>query len=393
MKDKIILRLDTSIRNMDNENFEELFPMILDDLIYILDDFKNDREALSSEEQFNFGAKFNKKISVYIAKLAKVYFKVIYGLDINVINCDDYNMAMAGGGYNSKDGNIYYSDFGVMLSRQSDLSFLHTCLHEGRHKMQHNFYEIDDLLSFPPYMLRLLKENLLEDSLQENNRAFYRANYDILFTENDAEIFARQEIYSFINNMAQMYVISYNKSLKEINKLATKINKLNGLFINILNEENFNIRNKIAIQMQDCGFVNCNYEVLGQCVDGLIIMDKYIKAHPELKEQYPILRLLFNGDMSKGYEEIMIDKANFKKNRGLEEQKRIDELYDQIIILDPILDLTDKLERGDIRKVKEYLDLHPTIISEYPEEIKLLKEKYNYFNSIFDDDLQNRHRR
>ena len=44
MRKRIIEKLDTAIRNMDNDNFEELFPIILDDLTYILIDLKKDED-------------------------------------------------------------------------------------------------------------------------------------------------------------------------------------------------------------------------------------------------------------------------------------------------------------------------------------------------------------
>ena len=385
MRKRIIEKLDTAIRNMDNDNFEELFPIILDDLTYILIDLKKDEDKLTIVEQFEYGTTFNEKTTSYMAKLAKLYFKLIFGLDINIVNSKEYALATAGGGYSSEDGNIYYSDFGVMLSHQSDLSFLHTCLHEGRHKMQHNFYETSEILSFPPNMLKLLKESLLENSLQDNNREFYRNNYDILLTENDAEIFAKREIYNFIKKLAQMYIKLYNTTPKEMNDLLIKISEINNLFINILKKESFNINNEIIFQISDSNLMNYEYEILGQRIDALIVMDKYIKAHPELKEQYPILKLLFNDRGPKSYEEIMIDKSNFTKNKTLEEQQKIESLYNEIIILDPILTITDKLEKGDKQGVKEYLDLHPTLLSEYTDEIRLLNEKYNFYNAVFSD--------
>lgn len=382
MKETIIERLDIAIRNMNNKNFEELFPIILDDLKYILVDFKNDMDKLSEEELFECGTVFNNKIYSYIAKLAKIYFKVIYGFDINIINSKDYQLAIIAGGFNRNDGNIYYSDFGITLSLKSNLTFLHTCLHEGRHKMQHDFYKSNELLLFPPYMLRLLKENLLETELKENNREFYRTNYNILFTENDAEIFAKREIHNFIKNMTQMYMKLYNKSPKEMKDLLIKISVIDNLFTNILTTESFEINSEISSQIYDHNSINCHYVILGKQEDRLIIIDKYIKEHPELQNQYPILKLLFNGNNSKSYGEIINDKANIKANRSLEEQRQIDELYKEIILSDPILALTEKLEKGDIKEVQEYLDLHPTITSEYPEEINALNKKYDYFSTV-----------
>ena len=102
---------------------EEMFPLILDDLGYILINLKFEEDSLSPVEKFQNGADLTKKVTEYLAKLGTVYFKKVYGIDIKIINCDDYGLATAGAGYSSKDGNIYYTDFGAILSKQTDLSF------------------------------------------------------------------------------------------------------------------------------------------------------------------------------------------------------------------------------------------------------------------------------
>lgn len=380
MIDKINERLNIALSNLDKENFEEIFPLLLDDLEYILVGLNNDFDKLSLDQQFEYGILFEEKNLTYFSKLAKIYFKMRFEIDIDVVPDDDYNLSMAGGGYNALNDTIYYSPFGVAMSRKSDLSFLHTCLHEVQHKMQHSVYSCDELLSFPPYMLKVLKENLLVGSMQDNNREFYVTNYDLLFAENDAEIFAKNEIYNFINNMLQMYVDKTNKSSKGMYELLVKVNKMNELFVNILSKESFRINSNIESQIYSGDLVSGDYKISGKFVDRLITLDKYIKSNPHLQEQYPILRLLFNGNESKSYEKLMIDKESFKTGRSLEGQQRVDELYREIVALDPILTLTDKLEKDDIEFVRAYLALHPTIISEYSEEINQLNEKYGNMN-------------
>lgn len=376
-------RLDVAIDNLDNDNFIELFPIILDDLEYILVDFEKEESKLSIEEQFEMGILFNKKINIYFGRLAKLYFKLIQGIDINVINSNDYNLSSSSGGYNSNDDNIYYSDFGAMLGKKSELSFLHTCLHEGRHKMQHDAYKSNNLLTFPPYMLRLLKEKLLEKSLNDNNRKFYLDNYYLFYTENDAEIFARKEIYNIIKNFMYIYLKISNKLENDIDKeLLLKINKINQLFDDILVQEKFNINNEIISQIYGSNLTNGNYVINNEQFDRMIKIDKFIKANPELQKEYPILRLLFNGNVPKSYDEIISDLNIFKKNKTPIEQQQIDNLYKEIILLDPILFLNDILVRGDMTAFDEFIKLHPTITSEYKEEIRVLNEKYGCFGNF-----------
>lgn len=386
MLDKIYNRLDVATANLDNENIEELFPLILEDLRYILIRLEFEKDMLSEVESFEHGAAISKKVTAYLAKLGIVYFKQVYGIDITIINSDDFSLATAGGGYNEKDGNIYYSDFGALLSSQTQLSFLHTALHEGRHKIQHDQYKTEDLMTFEPHMLRILKENLLEDSLHENNRQFYLDNYDRMLGENDAEIFARYEIHNFIRKLMSVYLSKTNQTEAEVDEiLMLKAEHISYMFSTILQKENFNIDSKVQTEIYDSELITDTYNKDGQKVDRLITIDKYIKAHPEHQEEYPVLRLLFNGRTPKTYEEIIADREAYKQNRTEEEQRHIDKMYAEIISLDPILFLTNALVNNDIYMVKVFLIKHPTVVTEYANEIQDLKEKYSNFGPILNE--------
>lgn len=386
MLEKIYARLDQAIANLDKESMKELFPLILEDLRYILISLKMQEESLTPVERFKNGADLTKKVTEYLAKLGTVYFKHVYGIDIKVINCDDYGLSTAGAGYSSKDGNIYYTDFGVILSKQSDLSFLHTTLHEGRHKMQHDQYKADDLFKFEPHMLRLLKEDLLEDSLHENNRQFYQENYDRLFGENDAEIFARYEVFNFIRKLMTVYLKETNQTEKDVDEiLMLKANHIDYICKSVLQRENFNINTKVEEELYNAEMISDTYNKDGQKVDRLIMLDKYMKAHPEHQEEYPVLRLLFNGKTPKTYEEIIADREMYKRNRPQEEQEHIDKMYAEIISLDPILALSHALATNDTYMLKVYLYNHPTIITEYPNEIQTLRAKYPALDPILNE--------
>ena len=386
MLEKINNRLDQAIANLDKESMEEMFPLILDDLGYILINLKFEEDSLSPVEKFQNGADLTKKVTEYLAKLGTVYFKKVYGIDIKVINCDDYGLATAGAGYSSKDGNIYYTDFGAILSKQTDLSFLHTTLHEGRHKMQHDQYKAEDLLKFEPHMLRLLKENLLEDSLHENNRQFYQENYDRLFGENDAEIFARYEIFNLIRKLMTVYLEEAKQTEREVDEiLMLKANHIDFVIKTVLQKENFNINKDVERELFAGEMISDTYDKAGQKVDRLIAIDKYMKAHPEYQEEYPVLRLLFNGSTPKTYEEIIADREMYKQNRPQEEQEHIDKMYSEIISLDPILALSHALATNDIYMLKVYLYHHPTILTEYADELQALRVKYPVLDQIINE--------
>lgn len=381
MLDKIKTRLDIAISNLDIENIEELFPIILDDLEYILEGLAVDEKRLTSTERFMNGVNIAEKELAYFSKLATVYFKKIYNEELEIINSSDYSLALAGGGYSIETGKIYYSYMGAMLSKKSELSFLHTCLHEGRHKMQHEAYTTEYISDFPPYMLRLLKESLLEESLQEDNRKFYLDNYQKLFTENDSEVFANEELENFIGKLLSLYLQKTNKTEKDIdNNLMYKLSKIKYLFNFELQKEKFNINEDVANQIYNAAIIRGDYKVNNQEVDRLIFTDKFIKSHPELQEEYPILRLLFNGNTPKTHKEIIKDLMRIKEGRTLEEKELIDALYDEIIATDPILLLTELLLSGNMKAVEVFMNTYPSVVIEYKDEIEKLNEQYNFLN-------------
>ena len=382
MLEKINNRLDSAIANLDIESFDELFPLILNDLEYILVELSLDEEKLSPGDIYRNGVSIASKTQEYLAKLSTMYFKLLHNIDIEIINSNDYNLSIGGGGYNFDDGKIYYTYIGAMLSKNSDLSFLHTCLHEGRHKMQHEAYKTEDILSFSPCFLRLLKEHLLENSLQENNRKFYLDNYHKLFTENDAELFASYELENFIPKLMDYYLKKSNKKESDIDdELMYKISKLNHLFNENLKKEKFNIDDEVASQIYDSPIIKGKFKIKDEEKEKIIMMDKYIKSHPELQEKYPILRLLFNKDRPKTHKETIADLMRLKEGKSYEFKEKIDALYDEIIVTDPILLLNEMLLNEDVQSIEIFMNMYKELTIEYQEEIKELNEQYGCFNT------------
>ena len=201
---------------------------------------------------------------------------------------------------------------------------------------------------------------------------FYKLKYN-----SKIDIIQKKD-YCFAS-MAALYINKYgNPSQEEIDLLED----IYSIFLNELEREQFRINPTIANQVYENDLIGLDYEVSGESFDRLITMDKNIKKYPELQEKYPILRLLFNGTIPKTYDEIISDRENLKKNKTLEEQEQIDALYNEIILLDPILSLTEKLRSGNLNLVREYLEAHPTLISEYPDEIRILNEEYNFISDL-----------
>ena len=120
------------------------------------------------------------------------------------------------------------------------------------------------------------------------------------------------------------------------------------MFKTVLQKENVNINTKVEEELYNAEMIIDTYNKDGQKVDRLIMIDKYMKAHPEFQEKYPVLGLLFNGSTPKTYEEIIADREMYKQNRPSEEQEYIDKMYEEIISLDPILALSHALKNNDI---------------------------------------------
>jgi len=158
-----------------------------------------------------------------------------------------------------------------------------------------------------------------------------------------------------------------------------KLNRVNELFDEVLQKEDYRINIDIKQQVYSGDLLGHPYKISNQEFDRVITLDKFIKKYPELQEKYPILKLLFNGNIPKTYEEIIGDKNSLKQNKTALEQNN--KLYDEIIALDPILYLTEKLQIGDIDSCEAYIELHPTILSEYDEDINIMFEKYGNFTS------------
>ena len=142
----------------------------------------------------------------------------------------------------------------------------------------------------------------------------------------------------------------------------------------------FNINEDVANQIYNAAIIRGDYKVNNQEVDRLIFTDKFIKSHPELQEEYPILRLLFNGNKPKTHEEIIKDLMRLKEGRTLEEKELIDALYDEIIATDPILLLTELLLSGNMKAVEVFMNTYPSVVIEYKDEIEKLNEQYNFLN-------------
>ena len=382
----IINKINAAINNINKANFINNFPMILDDLNYIYFDLPNDTRKMSSVEQFTHGSEIEIKLMEYFAKLAKTYMRVIRNMKVQIECSDEYSMSIANAGYDSTADVIKYSTFGMILGKQNQSSYLQTYLHEGRHKKQHDIYnstELEKIINFDGNGILLLKEDIYEMFHQGNNRKFYQDNYDLLYRENDAEVFSIEELKSFIMNMYVQYAAyASNNDIKIDDELIEKAIKVNakiqqdGLQLEEDQQRRGRINSQTIEELSGTKPITSVYIEEDITVDKMIALDKTIKAHPELQMQNPILKLLFNGNVPKTYEEIIRDRQSLIMNH-LEDSSKIKKLYNDIINSDPMLYLTELVLNNNIEKIADFILEHPTLFDEYPNEIQYISTLTN----------------
>lgn len=375
---KIIERINLAIANLEHPNFTSNFPIVIDDLKYIYIDLDNEIEKMDEVEQFEHSSEIEAKLMQYFAKLTQKYIETTHNTKINIECTDDYSFATVVGGYDNKADKIKYSTFGMTLGRKNRSSYFQTFLHESRHKMQYDAYRtnsIDEILNFKGNSILLLKDKIYESLMPKDNRQFYQNNYNFLYTETDAENYSLELLSGFVMDMYFNYIGFITNSDQIDEQLITKMLKVHRKVSQDKLELEYNqtqsgrLNFTIIEELNGKKIISSSYNIQTIEVDKLIELDKTIKNHPELQEQMPLLKLLFNGDRPKTYNEIIEDR---KKLLILYPQKadKINELYNSIINTDPILYLTDLVIKNESILIEEFIIIHPTLFEEYPKEIE-----------------------
>ena len=377
----IINRLNLAIDNIEKSNFISNYPNIIEDLNYIYFDLDEERSKLNNKEQFIYGADIENKIMEYFAKFTKHYLKIFYNANIDIERSEESSMSIANAGYDSKQDKIKYSSFGMSLGRINKTSYIQIFLHESRHKLQYDVYKttnIENVLNFSGNSIILIKEKIYKSLNSDNNRMFYQDNYNFLYAETDAEKFSLDELNIIIMNMYNNYISNaQNKNQKVEKSLMLKTAKVHRkigqdrLEIKSTQQKQGRLNSIIIEELSREKSINSSYNVQGIEVDKLIELDKTIKKHPELQEQMPLLKLLFNGNTPKTYKEILADRQNLLVTHPQYEDE-INKLYSNIIKTDPILYLTDLVIHNETILIEDFLRMHQTIFNEYSEEIQYI---------------------
>lgn len=362
---KWINKIDNYYVSLNNKN-------IHNNMDYFVDTIKELYNVDTSNNEFII-----KRISYVISCIIK-YLNEENNLDIKFnlfSNSEDSRYAFYD--YNNKIINVNIEE----LCKETFVDLFITILHEYKHVLQHEVYAggVEKALMSDPNYLLMAKENAYLNSLNDNN--IYVDNYGHLLAENDAERYAIYRIYK--------YAYNYDDSIT---------NSINDYFNSDVN--NGLIDSSYAKEMNVYFPLNYFIEINNERKDFVILIDKYIKNNPDIVNKYKLLSILFKDNSYITYDDIKsinnklldsydkdlticVKKSPYYQNSYVSIQEQIQSLVHNIIRSDPIMYLEYLLSNNSNDKIiKKYLDNHPSIFSEYYDDIERLENNNKYYHRI-----------
>lgn len=307
--EKIIKRFKIDKQRIEKGELKDTFPIMIEDLSYLYGEFENDWASLSPQEQVEYGYEINSSIIEYWIELLKIYIKETYRRKIK-ISFDEILSIGGCAAYDEEKDLILISVIGLMIQQRNMMSFIQPILHEFRHQLQHEFYkekEIEKILLYPSYFLLIEKHYVYRKNRMTDQE--YLENYTNYYPEVDAEEFS-------VNELSKIIPTLYQKYLQEggSNKLDEKVYEIQ----KVIEEEQEEIKDylrilkridtKISKELYDLNDIHSTFILEGNEVDSLSVINQYMNLSPRLQKEYPILRLLWNEDKPKTYQEIMEDR-------------------------------------------------------------------------------------
>ena len=364
-------KMDQCLSDMKTEGIHNL-PQLIKDLDYLMNHRLDEEKQLTLGQQLSCGADFYEQTQTYYLELLKQYLKEFLQVEIKVE--EDPNIALIGiAGYSPEEDAIKVSPTSLLLGGRNKTSSMQSIFHETRHKIQRDAYKkdnIDEVLDYPENMILLAKEFAFLGGQDDD---CYKTNYPLLYTETDADEFGFMCVRSLLGNL----LIHYKE---EGNTLSTEdeisLRKLQKQMIedSSKDEQRFfdtgRYSTKIRREAMGLNPPSGEFEIAGEKIDRLIAVDQYIKTHPEVTLEFPILKLIEGKD----YDEIIRDRTAAMEK----EPEKAVKLYQCVIQSDPMLYLEDCINEGRDYQLNQFLEKHPTLLISYPEELKKLAEKTNY---------------
>ncbi len=383
-QEEIIKQLTNKLNHLKKIDFYDYFPNIIEDLDYMSEKLWIDMKSLSEEEQVDSRYEINELVISYFMEVIKIYWKEIYHEEVDY----SFDELLSIGGcaaYDGKKERVLISVIGLMIQAINTMSYMQPLLHELRHKKQHDFYKedkIENMINYPAYFLLIEKHYLYMK--KHKNDSFYLENYTNLYPELDAEENSVNKLEEIIPTLCGKYQEkrTISEELKEkIILLQRRIQEDTEQIKEDLKEKG-RIQTSISQELLIDNPINSFFTEEGRLVDSLVAVDFFLKSHPELQEEYPILKLLWNNNHPKSYQELIVDKKNLLESFPNHEinvfgittttHHQIEEFYQVIIKSDPILQIEEWQETNQKEKIEEYLKNHPTILEKYSKEIQEL---------------------
>jgi hypothetical protein len=119
-------------------------------------------------------------------------------------------------------------------------------------------------------------------------------------------------------------------------------------------------------------------KINGQKIDRLVTIDKHAKINADLVAKYPLLRIIFNEDLTpKSYSELKqeFDEAVSKPNMSMFDKYALSSLFSFIIAADPMLTMDYYITNGEYSSAFAYIIRHPSMFDEYPEELRDITDR------------------
>ncbi len=380
MIENINNRFNQALTNIKELDFISNVPTLFKDMRYLFEQYQYKYEQLSPGEQLQYGYKFHSMIVDYCTILVTKFMKYFYDIDITIEKNEQYELSSSVAIYVKEDDKIYYSSIGMILGNHHDMGCIHTFLHEAYHKVQHEASKVDSmegLLKYPPSILLEIKEGIMINPVR--NKEAYDANYTKLYTETAAQYNSIEMFKNMFYRMAKAYKVNCaEKGIDYDVRVEDDSSRLTTDAQNVAKEivENSKkagmLDNEIIKELHSI-IIGSHYVMDGEEVDRLITLDKFIKAHPELKERIPVLKILFGTNFKpKTYEELKEEKMKLLGKINVQEYSIVSDLFRTILLSDPMLYLNALIETNDFGGINALFAKHPTLAEEYRDEISSL---------------------
>lgn len=307
--EKIIKRFKTDKQRIEKEELKDAFPIIVDGLSYLYSEFENDWARLSSIEQVEYGYEIYSSIIEYWIEILKKYIKETYERKMQT----SFDEILSIGGcaaYDEEKNLILISVIGLMIQQRNMMSFVQPILHEFRHQLQHEFYkekEIEKILLYPSYFLLIEKHYVYRKNRMTAQE--YLENYTNYYPEVDAEEFSVNELSKIIPTLYQKYLQEggsnkLNEKVYEIQKIIEEEQEEIKDYLRILKR----IDTNISKELYDSNDIQSIFILEENEINSLSVISQFMNHNHKLQKEYPILRLLWNEDKPKSYQEIMEDR-------------------------------------------------------------------------------------